>query len=378
MLNEPFIELKNKVSKFVQEDLIPSEQLLSKTKQVPETIIKQMKKMGLYGITIAQEFGGLDLSLKQEIELMYIFGKTSPVFQFQFGTNQGIGSYLLSGYGSLSLKQKYLPKIASGDIVSSFCITEEGAGSDVKSIKATAVFKDGVYILNAQKRYISNAPIANIFIVVAKIINDKQEDLFTIFLVERCTKGVTVFDADNKLGHDGALTAKVSFENVLLKPDSIIGEPGQGLKLAYQNISKGKLIISSLAIGTAQRLLSDSVVYAKNRIQFGQPISSFQLIQGMLADMYTEIFAAKSMIESITNSFFDDKATAKNVASCKYFTSEMVNRVADKALQIHGGQGYMQGNIERFFRDVRLFKIYEGTSQIQQLFIANRLLKGTT
>lgn len=377
MNTEDYNRFKQTIKNFIQSTLLPAEKYLDDFEYCNEQIMNDMKKLGLFGITIPTEYGGMGLTIEQEIDLMLVLGKVSPVFQAQFGTNQGIGSYLITNYGSLEQKEKYFPEMAKGDIISSFAATEINAGSDIRSVESM-VTKDGnKFILNGSKRYISNAPIAGIFIVLAKIASDSEANSTKhgLFIVEKSNLGLTISDVNKQMGHKGATTANLTFKNCILHEGSILGELGNGLELCYQNLNKGRLIIAAMATAAAERLLEDSIQHAKKRKQFGKKIGEFQLIQGMLADMYTEIMASKSMVLNLAKNFSTSIDKLKDFSCCKYFASEMVNRIADKALQIHGGEGYMKGNIERFYRDVRLFRIYEGTSQIQQLIIAKQLLK---
>lgn len=365
-------KLSQEIQNFITKSLIPHESLLD-SHGVPLHLQNEMKKMGLFGLTIPKNYGGLGITLMQEIELMFLFGLTSPVFQFCFGTNQGIGSHALLLVGSATQKEKYLPKLASGHMISAFALTEEGAGSDASAISTTAKPVDGGWLLNGKKRFISNAPIADLFTVIAytPVENKKQ---FSAFILEKPMKGLTIGKPDIKMGHHGALTAEITMHNCYIENDNLLGNEGSGLDIAMQAVQHGRLVISALSVGIAERLIEDSLQYALSRHQFSKPIFEFQLIKAMLADCYTEAYAARCMVKETVLEISQGKQLPEKVSACKYYSTEMVGRVADKAVQIHGGAGYMnQTGIERFYRDVRLFRIYEGTNQIQQLIIAKSL-----
>lgn len=336
-----------------------------------------MKALGLFGLTIPEEYGGLGLTMEEEVRIGFLLGNTSPAFRSYIGTNNGIGSSGLVIDGTPEQKQKYLPRLAAGDLIASFALTEPDAGSDAASVKTTAVLDGDCYVLNGTKRFITNAPHAGIFTVMARTSDAPGAKGISAFVVEADTPGLSVGKRDVKMGQKGVHTADVIFENCRVPKEQLIGlKEGQGFKTAMKVLDKGRLHIASIATGVAKRMLRDALEYAKERKQFGQAIVEFQLIQGMLADSRAEIYAAESMILDAARRR-DNGENVSALASCaKYFATEMCCRVADRAVQILGGAGYIaEYGMERFYRDVRLFRLYEGTSQIQQIIIAKDLIK---
>jgi acyl-CoA dehydrogenase len=340
-------------------------------------VVDEMKALGLFGLSIPESYGGLDLTMEEECLVVVELGRTSPAFRSTFGTNVGIGSQALVMFGTEAQKQKYLPGIASGDIITSFALTEPEAGSDSAAVQTRAILDGDHYVLNGAKRYITNANKADLFTVMARSDPSKPGGGgVSAFLVERNLPGLTVGKPEKKMGQQGAHVCDVVFDNVRVPVENRIGAEGEGFKVAMQVLDKGRLHISALCVGVAERLITDCVAYATERKQFGQPLSGFQLVQGMLADCKTEALAAKALtMETARKRDLGQNVTMEGAAA-KYFASEMVGRVADKAVQIFGGAGYIaEYGIERFYRDVRIFRIYEGTSQIQQVIIARETIK---
>jgi acyl-CoA dehydrogenase len=369
------------VERFVNERLRPLEAKVAEDDRIPERVVAEMRDLGLFGLAIPQEYGGLGLSMTEEVQVAFRLGKTSPAFRSLIGTNNGIGSQGIVIDGTPEQKARYLPRLASGEIIGSFCLTEPDVGSDAGALKTTGRRNgnDG-FVLNGTKRYITNAPEAGLFTVFART-DPSSDDAkgVSAFLVEAGTPGVTVGKPDRKMGQHGAHTADVIFENAWVPTDAIIGGPekeGQGFKTAMKVLDRGRLHIAAVCVGAAERLVADSLAYAMDRRQFGQPIAEFQLIQAMLADGHTEAYATRCMVEETARRRDAGQNVSTEAACCKLYASEMVGRVADRAVQIHGGAGYIADyGIERFYRDVRLFRIYEGTSQIQQLVIARNMIR---
>lgn len=375
---ETFAQLLDTVARFVRERLVPLEAKVAEDDKVPAEVVDEMRALGLFGLSIPQDYGGLGLTMEEEVRVGMELGRTSAAFRSVFGTNVGIGSQGLVMDGTEEQKRKYLPRIASGEIITSFALTEPEAGSDAASLRTTAK-KDGEhYVLNGTKRFITNAPEADLFTVMARTgAPGSGAGGVTAFAVEASTPGISVGHWDRKMGQQGAHTADVIFEDARVPADAVIGGvEGRGFKTAMKVLDRGRLHISSVCVGMAERLIADSLAYARDRKQFGQAIAEFQLVQAMLADSRTEAYAARAMLLDAAKRRDAGEAVATEAACCKYFASEMVGRVADRAVQIHGGAGYMaEYGIERFYRDVRLFRIYEGTSQIQQLVIARNMLR---
>ena len=375
---ETLNQLITLIDRFVSERLIPRETELAESGALPEDILDEMKSMGLFGLTIPEEFGGLGLTMEEEIQVAISLGRTSPAFRSIMGTNNGIGSAAIVFNGTDEQKKKYLPKYASGEWISCFCLTEPEAGSDAASLKTNAVRDGDDYIINGTKRYITNAKVADTFNVMARTDQSiKGARGISSFIVERGAKGITLGSVDKKMGQAGSMTCDVIFEDCRVPAKNLIGSEGEGFITAMKVLDRGRLHISGVSVGVAERLINDALEYAMQRKQFGQPIAEQQLVQAMLADSQTETYAAKCMtLETARKRDNGDNVSTESSAS-KLFATEMVGRVADRCVQIHGGAGYMsEYAVERFYRDVRLFRLYEGTSQIQQLIIAKNMIKG--
>ena len=370
-------QLIDTVRRFVTERLRPLEAQVAEDDAMPDAIVEEMKELGLFGLSIPEAYGGLELTMEEECLVVIELGRTSPAFRSTFGTNVGIGSQALVMFGTEDQKQKYLPGIASGEIITSFALTEPEAGSDSAAVQTRAILDGDHYVLNGAKRYITNANKADLFTVMARSNPEiKGGGGVSAFLVPRDLPGVSVGKPEKKMGQQGAHVCDVIFDNVRVPVENRIGAEGEGFKVAMQVLDKGRLHISALCVGVAERLITDCVAYATERKQFGQPLTGFQLVQGMLADCKTEALAARALtMETARKRDLGQNVTMEGAAA-KYFASEMVGRVADKAVQIFGGAGYIaEYGIERFYRDVRIFRIYEGTSQIQQVIIARETIK---
>ncbi len=377
---ETINQLVGLVERFVRERLVPNEKKLEEEAKLPEDILQEMKALGLFGLTIPEEYGGLGLTMEEEILIAIALGRTSPAFRSIMGTNNGIGSAAIVFNGSEEQKQKYLPRYASGEWISCFCLTEPEAGSDAASLKTNARREGDHYILNGTKRYITNAIIADTFNVMARTDPAIQGARgISSFIVERDTPGITLGPIDKKMGQAGSMTCDVTFEDCHVPAENLIGEEGEGFITAMKVLDRGRLHISGVSVGVAERLIADALDYALQRKQFGKPIAEQQLIQAMLADSQTETYAAKCMTLETARQRDKGENVSTESSACKLFATEMVGRVADRAVQIHGGAGYMsEYAVERFYRDVRLFRLYEGTSQIQQIIIARNMIKGAS
>ena len=370
--------LIDSVARFVRSRLVPAEPVVAETDEIPTELIHAMRELGLFGLAIPEEFGGLGLTMEEEVSVAFELAWTSPAFRSLIGTNNGIGSQGLIIDGTPEQKQKYLPRLASGELIASFALTEPDAGSDAASLRSSAVRDGDVYVLNGTKRYITNAPEAGIFTVMARTDPTiKGAAGISAFLVEAGTPGLTLGKRDIKMGQKGAHTCDVIMENCRVPVANLIGgKEGVGFKTAMKVLDKGRLHIAAICVGAAERMLADSLAYAMQRQQFGKPIADFQLVQAMLADSKAEIYAARSMVMDAARRRDEGEDISTEASCCKLFASEMCGRVADRAVQIHGGAGYIADYaVERFYRDVRLFRIYEGTTQIQQLLIARNMIR---
>jgi len=393
---ETFDALIDTVRRFVAERLRPLEAEVEAQDAIPDDVTAEMKAMGLFGLSIAEEYGGLGLTMLEEVKVAIELGRTTPAFRSSFGTNVGIGSQGLVMAGSPEQKAEWLPRIASGEIITSFALTEPDVGSDSGAVKTKAVWDPGsgsgagAYRLSGTKRFITNADKADLFTVMARTGDAPGGRGVSAFLVPRDLAGVSIGEPEKKMGQKGARVADVIFDDVVVPVENRLGAEGEGFKIAMRVLDRGRLHISAVCVGVAERLIADCVAYASERKQFGKPIAEHQLIQAMIADSKTEALAARALVletaaakdalDQAAVRGTDAPAHGKDVvmesAAAKYFASEMVGRVADRAVQIYGGAGYIADyGIERLYRDVRLFRIYEGTSQIQQLIIARETLK---
>ena len=371
-------QLLDTLTRFVNERLRPLESKTAADDRIPQEVVEEMKALGLFGLTIPEAYGGLGLNMQEEAAVARVFGRTSPAFRSAFGTNVGIGSQSLVIDGTEDQKQFYLPKMATGEIVGSFCLSEPEAGSDAASVRTTAVKDGDDYLINGTKRYITNAPWADLFTVFARTDESvKGARGVSAFLVDRKTPGVSLGVPYRKMGQQGAPVCDVIFEDVRVPAEKLLGgAENVGFITAMKVLDKGRLHISAISVGVAERLIEDATKYAIERKQFNQPIAEFQLVQAMLADSQTEMYAAACMVKETARRRDAGEVVNALAASCKLFATEMVGRVADRAVQIFGGAGYIEDyGIERFYRDVRLFRIYEGTSQIQQTVIAKDMIK---
>jgi len=380
--DDDFAEILAQTRHFVRSVVMPREQEILATDRVPDDIREQAKSMGLFGYAIPQEWGGLGLDLTQDVELAMELGYTSLAVRSMFGTNNGIAGQVLVGFGTEEQKKQWLAPIASGEVVASFALTEPGAGSNPAGLRTKAVRAgsgdDADWIITGQKRFITNAPIANLFVVFARSRPaDDDGPGIAVFLVPADTPGVTVGPKDAKMGQEGAWTADVTFDEVRVPAGALVGGSEDiGYRAAMVSLARGRVHIAALAVGIAQRALDESVTYAATATQGGTPIGDFQLVQAMIADQQTGVSAGRALVRDAARQWVtgEDRRMAPSVA--KLFCTEMAGRVADLAVQIHGGSGYMREMpVERIYRDVRLLRLYEGTSEIQRLIIGSNLVK---
>jgi acyl-CoA dehydrogenase len=380
--SETFSLLKDSVQRFIRERLVPAENSVEELDDVPADIVDDMKELGLFGLSIPEEFGGIGLSMSQECEVAYELGQTALAFRSVVGTNIGIGSQGILMDGTAEQKAEYLPRIASGELIISFALTEPNAGSDAASLQTRGVREGADYLLSGSKRYITNAPRAGAFTLMARTDGPGAGGI-SAFIVPSDLPGITLGKPDKKMGQRGTKTCDVNLDNVRVPAANIIGgASGKGFKTAMKVLDRGRLHVSALACGMAQRILNESVAYAQERKQFGQRIGDFQLVQAMLADSQAELLAGWSMVQAVAQRYdakpfgVTDPEVSMQASCTKLFTSEMVGRVADRGVQIHGGAGYInEYKVERFYRDVRLLRLYEGTTQIQQLIIGKQLMR---
>jgi acyl-CoA dehydrogenase len=384
MVNQTdFDELLSLLRGFVRHEVLPAEAGIDETDEIPARLITQAKEMGLYGYALPTEYGGLGLSVTQQVRVAIELGYASPAFRSLFGTNNGIAGQVLVSAGTAEQRKQWLPRLASGEVVASFALTEPDAGSDPSRLSTTARAVQGEgeaggWVIDGLKRYITNAPAADMFLVFARTDPDAPPGKgIGVFIVPAGIPGVAVAPRDHKMGQAGAWTADVAFTSAQVPADALVGQAAQaGYSTAMRSLAHGRLTIAGVCVGVAARLIEESVSYARQRSQGGHPIGEYQLVQAMLADSQTEYMAARALVLEAAAQY--EAGTDRRLApsAAKYFASEAVGRIADRAVQIHGGSGYIRGvPAERLYRDVRLFRIYEGTSQIQQLVIARELLR---
>ncbi|MBV1886653.1 MAG: acyl-CoA dehydrogenase family protein [Parvibaculaceae bacterium] len=371
-------QLLSTIRRFVEERLIPLEAQVSENDEVPAEVVQEMRELGLFGISIPVEYGGLGLTMEEECLVLFELGRTSPAFRSVIGTNVGIGSQGIVMDGRQDQKDEWLPKLATGEAIASFALTEPEAGSDAASLRTTAIRDGDDYIVNGTKRFITNATKASMFTLMARTDpNTPGGKGVSAFICPADTPGITIGKPEKKMGQQGAHISDVIFENARISASCLLGDvEGKGFITAMKVLERGRLHIAAVCAGVADRLLEESGRYAAERKQFGAPIGNLQLVQAMLADMKTEQYAARCMVLDAARRRDAGENVATESSCCKYFASEMVGRVADNAVQIFGGAGYVADyGIERFYRDVRIFRIYEGTSQVQQIIIGRNVVK---
>lgn len=376
--DDDFQEILAATRHFVRSVVVPRESEISESDQIPDDLREQARQMGLFGYAIPQEWGGLGLDIAQDVELALELGYTSLAVRSMFGTNNGIAGQVLVGFGTDEQKGRWLEAMASGEVVASFALTEPGAGSDPTGLRTKAVREGANWVISGQKRWITNAPLADLFVVFARTRPaDGNEAGIAVFLVPADASGVDVGVKDAKMGQAGAWTSDVYFTDVRLGPEALIGGSEDiGYRAALTSLARGRIHIAALAVGTAQRALDESIEFAVTATQGGSPVGAFQLVQAMLADQQTGVLAGRALVRDTAQKWLtgEDRRIAPSVA--KLFCTEMAGNVADLAVQIHGGTGYMRGiPVERIYRDIRLLRLFEGTSEIQRLIIGGGLVK---
>lgn len=367
------------VRAFVRDCWHPIENKIELLDEVPADIVKELQHRGFFGWSIPQAYGGLGLSTEELILAAFEISQASVALRARVGTNTGIGSEALVADGTEDQKQRWLPRMATGELTGCLALTEPDAGSEATNVQTTASLQGEHYILNGRKCYITNAPIADVFTVVARTEEGSKGSAgLSAFIVERNTPGLRTGPAYKKMGQAGSPVSDVYFENCAIPTSNLIGgKEGVGFKTIMKVLNKQRLHLSALCTGPAIRMLDLAIEHTQKRQQFGQPVGNFQLLQAMVADSQTEIYAAKSMILEAARARDRGEDVALTASMCKYFASEMCGRVADRCVQMFGGAGYIAdfSPIERYYRDVRLFRLYEGTSQIHQMNIAKHVLR---
>ncbi|MDD5748439.1 MAG: acyl-CoA dehydrogenase family protein [Actinomycetota bacterium] len=371
------LDFADTIKTFVKKECEPIDDLIEEQGKIPEDMVQKIREFGLFGMTIPEQYGGLGIGAMGYCLVAKALSWGHGAFRSLIAVNNGIGSQALLVAGNEEQKKKYLPDIAGGKKITSFCLTEPGAGSDAAAMATTAV-KDGKYwVINGLKHFITNAPIADIYTVLA--LTDKEKRAkggITAFIVEKGTPGLKIGQLHNHMGSKAAIQSEVIFDNCRIPEENVIGKVGEGFRIAMKTLDIGRLTLAASCIGYAEKLLKMGSDYAKTRVQFEKPIAKFQAIQWMLADCATEIYAANSMLTDACLRYDGGERSPALASMTKLYASEMACRVADRVLQIHGGMGYMvETKVERYYRDLRLYRIVEGTSEIQRLVISRSVLK---
>lgn len=378
MDTETFDLFRSTVRRFVDERLIPAEDIVEESDDIPAEIVTQIREMGLFGLSVPEEYGGIGCTMSEEAMIIREVTRASVAFRSLIGTTVGIGSQGIVMDGTDEQKREWLPKFASGEAIASFGLTEPEAGSDAASLRTLAIRDGDNYRINGTKRFITNAPRASMFTLMARTDPEvKGAAGISAFILPANTPGISLGKPDKKMGQKGAVTCDVILDDVVVPAANIIGGvPGRGFKTAMKVLDRGRIHIAAVSLGQADRLIEMSLRYAMERKQFGQPIANFQLVQAMLADSKVDMLTTEALMRSVAAKFDAGEQVSLECAALKYHASEAVGRIADRAVQIHGGAGYMaEYKVERFYRDVRLFRIYEGTSQIQQTIIAKQMMR---
>ena len=381
---EDFADILATTREYIRTVVVPREQEIADADAIPEDIRTGLADMGLFGYAIPQAWGGLGLDLTQDVELAMEFGYTTLAMRSLFGTNNGIAGQVLVNFGTDEQKSEWLERIASGEVIASFALTEDGAGSNPAGLATRAVRdggEDGDWVIDGTKRFITNAPLADLFVVFARTRPaDEKGTGIAVFLVPADAPGVSVGPRDKKMGQEGAWTAEVSFSGVRVPASALVGgDEDTGYRAAMTSLARGRVHIAALAVGSAKRALEESLAYAATTTQGGKAIGGFQLVQAMLAEQQVGVMAGQALVREAAAKYVsgEDRRIAPSVA--KLYCTEMAGEVADKAVQIHGGTGYMRGvAVERIYRDIRLLRLYEGTSEIQKLIIGGGLVRGWT
>ncbi|OZI31859.1 acyl-CoA dehydrogenase [Bordetella genomosp. 10] len=372
-----FEQTIHSLRRFVRDKLIPREAEVEQRDEVPDDLVDLLARQGFFGWSIPEDWGGAGMTTEELVLAAMELSQASVAFRARVGTNTGIGSEALVADGTPEQKDRYLPRLARGEITGAFALTEPEAGSDATALKTSAIRDGDHYVLNGSKCFITNAPIAGVFTVMARTDpRDPTAKGITAFLVDRDTPGLSTGPGYEKMGQAGSPVSEVYFDGCRVPASNVIGgREGMGFKTAMKVLNKQRIHLAALCTGPAIRMLDEAIAWTVQRRQFGQSIANFQLVQAMIADCQTEIQAARALILQTARERDEGKDVTMQASICKYFASEMCGRVADRCVQMLGGTGFIRGNpVERFYRDVRLFRLYEGTSQIHQLNIARRTI----
>ncbi|MGF1237357.1 acyl-CoA dehydrogenase family protein [Streptomyces sp. 2-6] len=374
---EDFAQIRAQVREFVRQEVVPREREIADADAIPDDLRHKAAAMGLFGYALPQEYGGLGLVITQDVELAFEFGYTALAFRSLFGTNNGIAGQVIAGFGTDAQKKRWLEPMAEGACLASFALTEPEAGSDPSGMRTTATWSADGWSISGQKRFITNAPLADLFVTFARVRGTEADGKIAVFLVPAGSADLTVGPKDRKMGQEGATTADVYFDAVRVGHDALIsGEVETGFRAAMTVLARGRVHISALATGLAERALDESVRYSAQNRQGGVPTGDRQLVQAMLAEQQALVLAGKALARDTARKYLDGSDRRIAPSAAKLFCTEAAGRAADLAVQVHGGSGYMREvAVERIYRDARLLRLYEGTSEIQKLIIGRELMR---
>ena len=378
MDQETYALFLDTLKRYIKERMVPAENEVIEANEIPAPILQEMRELGLFGLNIPEQYGGAGMSPSQYINAIVEISWAAPAYRTIIAIGNGIVTTALTKNGTDQQKQQWLSAIAKGS-VASFAITEPDSGSDSAALRTTAVKDGDHYVLNGVKRYITNAPFADVILVMARTSSEDlpQKGHISAFLVPADTEGVSIGKADKKMGQQGAQIADVILEDVRLPASALLGEQeGNGFQIAMKSLNSGRLSVAAASLGYSKRALDSAINYGSQRKAFGEAITSFQLTQAKIADSQADIYAMDCMLRDATSKLDHGQDIRLEAACVKMFASEACGRIVDRVVQIYGGAGYVQDyEAERFFRDSRLYRIFEGTTEIMQLVIAKTVLQ---
>lgn len=378
MDEDVFDQFIDQLERYVRERLVPAEKAIVETDAIPDDILSEMREMGLFGLTMPEHYGGAGMNVSQYVRTIHALSYAMPAFRSIISINIGMFCSALKNGGTEAQKAEWLPRVAAGEIAC-FALTEPGSGSDSAGLQTTATETGNGWVLNGTKRYITNAPHAKVGLIMARTSKENlpKNAHVSAFIVPMDAPGISVGKPDKKMGQSGSHIADIVLEDVRVGGEALLGgEIGKGFAFAMMSLDNGRMSVGAAATAYARRALDSALRYATERKAFGEPISTFQLIQQMLAESETEIYAAECMMADVTRRADAGENVLRKAAAFKAFASEMCGRVVDRCVQIYGGAGYLaEYDAERFFRDARIYRIYEGTTQILQLQIAKHMLR---
>jgi len=368
--------MRRMVRDFAEKEIAPEVARMEAEDRFPIEVIKKMGELGLMGIPVPEAYGGSGMDYMSYIIAIHEIAKISATVGVILSVHTSVGTNPILYFGTEAQKQKYIPKLARGEWIGAFALTEPNAGSDAAALSTRAVRQGDHYVLNGSKIFITNGGAADVFIVFAKTEPEQGSRGITAFIVERDTPGFTMGKAEKKMGLHGSSTVTLQFDGAVVPAENRLGEEGQGFKIAMSNLNFGRIGIAAQALGIAEGALHHAIQYAKDRKQFGKPIGAQQGVAFKLADMATEVEAAKLLVYHAAFLAQNKQPCTKEASMAKLFASQTAMKTATEAVQIFGGYGYTEDYpVERYFRDAKITQIYEGTNEIQHIVISKQLLK---